>query len=39
MSELHPEGNSWKLCLIGGHAMHDGRCFNCGATRLGEAAN
>lgn len=31
MSDLQPEGNSWKLCLIGGCAMCDGRCFNCGA--------
>lgn len=31
MNELKPEGTSWKLCLIGGHAMSDGQCFNCGA--------
>lgn len=28
---MQPEGNSWKLCLIGGHAFNNGRCFNCGA--------
>lgn len=27
---LKPEGNSWRLCLIGGCAYEDGRCFNCG---------
>lgn len=33
---LRPEGNSWKLCLIGGCAIRDGRCFNCGATAATE---
>ena len=28
---LKPEGNSWRLCLIGGCAFEDGLCFNCGA--------
>ena len=28
---LKPEGNSWRLCLIGGCAFEDGHCFNCGA--------
>jgi len=31
VTNLQPDGNSWKLCLIGGCAITDGICFNCGA--------